>query len=294
MKLKEVFEKTVQFFKDKKIESARFEAEILISYVLKIDRIQIYLKFDQPLGDNEIQACREIVKRRVSGEPVAYITKEKGFYSLNFEVGEGVLIPRPETELVVDQALEFIKKFQSNAPLNSPRILDLGAGSGCIGFSILKNCKEAKLTSLEKSEAAFKYLVLNQEKLNLKEQSELLLTDVLSFDPVNFEYDLIVANPPYISSEDKEVEDNVKKFEPSSALFSEKNGYSDIFSWSNKYKNYLKPTGCMLFEIGYKQGDDVKNYFKNNLNFQNVEILKDLSGLDRVVKAYNTNAVESV
>ncbi|MGZ3690701.1 MAG: peptide chain release factor N(5)-glutamine methyltransferase [Pseudobdellovibrio sp.] len=281
MKLKEVFEKSIQFFKDKKIESARLDVELLLAHVLKTERLQIYLKFEQPLTETEVQACREAIWRRSRGEPVAYIVGEKGFYRELFKVGPGVLIPRPETEMLVEEALEFIEKNK----IENPQILDLGAGTGCIGFSILKNCKTAKLTSVEKSEKAFSYLKQNQEALQLQDRSTLVLSDVMNFKIEPEVYDIVVANPPYIAIDDTATEIHVKKFEPSEALFAENNGLKDLFDWSQLAVAGLKKPGLILFEMGYQQGAQLKPYFEKLSTFSEVKILKDLSGLDRAVKA---------
>ncbi|MEK6628513.1 MAG: peptide chain release factor N(5)-glutamine methyltransferase [Bdellovibrionota bacterium] len=278
MKLKEVFEKSVQFFKDKKIDNARLDAELLISHALKIERVHIYVKYEQPLSETEITNCREAIRRRVQGEPVAYITGEKGFYGEMFSVGEGVLIPRPETELIVEEALAFIKLKD----IKEPKILDLGAGSGCIGFSILKNCKTASLISIEKSEAAYKYLANNQERLKLTERSQIVLGDVLDVKLSIQKFDIIVANPPYIAENDPQTELNVKKFEPHAALFCERNGYAASFDWSAKFKDTLNSPGMMLFEMGHQQGAELKQHFEKLAS--DIKILKDLSGLDRVIK----------
>jgi len=284
MKLKDVFEKSVQFFKDKNIETARLDTELLLAYVLKTERVQIYMKYEQPLNELEIQSCRNVIKRRSLGEPVAYITGEKGFFGENFAVGEGVLIPRPETELIVEESLAFIKQHA----IQEPKILDLGAGTGCIGFSILKNCETATLISIEKSEAAFKFLKKNQENLKLIERSQLLLSDVLSADLTFEKFDIIVANPPYIAANDTQTEANVKKYEPSEALFSANEGLADILAWSQKFKDQLNSPGLMLFEIGHQQGALLKSYFEGLKQYKNtdseVKIIKDLSGLDRVIK----------
>jgi release factor glutamine methyltransferase len=282
MKLKEVFEKSVQFFKDKKIESARLDAEILLSYALKMDRLQIYLKYEQPLTEAEVQSCREVIRRRSLGEPVAYIMGEKGFYGEIFKVGEGVLIPRPETELIVEEALEFIKKNN----IQNPQIIDLGAGTGCIGFSILKNCEGASLICIEKSEKAFSYLKQNQDLLQLESRSQLLLQDVRTFR-TDQKFDVVIANPPYISTNDPATEENVKKFEPSEALFAGQEGYKDLYDWSQKFAPLLKSNGIMLFEMGYQQGQQLKKHFEDLKCFQQVQVLKDLSGLDRAIKAHN-------
>lgn len=279
MKLKDVFEKSVQFFKDKKIENPRRDVELLIAHALKIERVQIYLRYEQPLSEAEIQNCREVIRRRGLGEPLAYITQEKGFFGQMYFVGEGVLIPRPETEMIVEEALAFLS---SNA-ISSPKILDLGAGTGCIGFSILLGHENATLVSVEKSEIAFKYLSVNQERLALKERSQLILADVMNLD-LEQKFDIIVANPPYIAENDIQTEVNVKKFEPHLALFSANNGLQALYGWSQKVRNHLNKPGMMLFEMGYQQGPRLKQHFESFEQFSSINILKDLSGHDRILK----------
>lgn len=283
MKLKDVFEKSVQFFKDKKIETARLDAELLISHVLRCDRLQIYLKYEQPLSENEINLCRDAVRRRSQGEPVAYITGERGFYGELFSVGPGVLIPRPETELIVEQALQFIAENK----IASPRILDLGAGTGCIGFAILKNRPEATLVSVEKSVEAFHYLEKNRSNLELTERAELVLGDAATYRQANL-FDIVVANPPYIDVHDTAVQAEVKMFEPSSALFSDQAGLKDIREWAEACTKLLKTPGCALFEIGYQQGQTAKKIFDDLKFFKEAHVLKDLSQLDRIMKATHT------
>jgi release factor glutamine methyltransferase len=133
MKLKEVLDKTTAFFKDKKLDTPRLDAELLLSHGLKLDRIQLYMKFDQPLSDEELATCRELVRRRSQGEPVAYIQGSKEFYGFSFEVNSHVLIPRPETEHIIDEALKWATDKDREL-----KILDLGTGSGCVGLTLLK------------------------------------------------------------------------------------------------------------------------------------------------------------
>jgi len=281
MKLKEVLDKSIQFFKDKKFESARLDAELLIAHALKLERMQLYLKFDSPLTEKEISDCREVVRRRSQGEPVAYITEEKGFYGLNFKVGSGVLIPRPETELLVELSLEFIK----NNKIEGPRILDLGAGTGCVGFSILKNIPLAKLVSVERSEVAFNYLKKNAELLQLNDRAELILQNVNDLDPAKLgRFDLILSNPPYIAQNDPETEAMVKKFEPSEALFAEQQGFELLKAWSKNFIGLLNQPGLMAFEMGHQQGPEMKKHFQSLNLFSTVDVIKDLAGLDRVIK----------
>ena len=278
MKLKDVFEKSVQFLKDKKFENPRRDVELLIAHALKFERVQIYLKYEKPLVEAEVQSCRDAIRRRGLGEPVAYINQEKGFFGEMYAVGEGVLIPRPETEMIVEVALEYI------ATLNAPKILDLGAGTGCIGFSILRNHENATLVSVEKSEVAFGYLEKNRQNLLLEHRSQLILSDVLEANLENQKFDVIVANPPYIAENDPQTETFVKKFEPHLALFAGNDGFQALYGWSSKAKNYLNKPGLMVFEMGHLQGPLFKKYVENFAMFSSVNILKDLSGLDRILK----------
>lgn len=282
MKLNEVLTKTIQFFKDKKIETARLDAELLVAHALQIPRIQLYVRYDSPLNESEVNLCREYLKRRAQGEPVAYIVEEKGFFGLAFKVKPGVLIPRPETELIVEEVLNHIKLN----PKEKIRILDLGAGTGCIGFSILKNCPEAELVSIEKSEIAMSVLKENCEQLELTSKVQMIHQDVdlVDFTQIGL-FDYIVSNPPYIDQSDVEIEVNVKKFEPSEALFAKDQGLQCLKSWSQKAIPALKKDGLMLLEMGYKQGPVMLTHLKEFSSINSVEILKDLSGLDRIVKA---------
>ncbi len=282
MKLNEVLNKSIQFFKDKKIESARLDAELLISHGLKIDRMSLYLKFDQPLTEIEISSCRELIRRRSLGEPVAYIVQEKGFYGLSFFVEHGVLVPRPETETIVDEVLAFVKKEK----IENPKILDLGAGSGCIGLSILKNISTAKLVAVEKSESAQNVFSKNCDALNLNDRTVLIKSDVESVDFSKLgEFDCIISNPPYIDIHDSRVQKSVREFEPEMALFAGDRGFSLLKSWSDLAKQNLSENALMMFEMGLDQGAEMLAHFQNLNTFKNISVQKDLSGLDRFIKA---------
>lgn len=281
MKLNDVLQKTIQFFKDKNFETPRLDAELLIAHALKIPRIQLYIKFDSPLTDAEVNLCREFVKRRTAGEPVAYIIEEKGFYGHLFKVKPGVLIPRPETEMIVDDVLADFKKH----PKDHVRILDLGAGTGCIGLSILKHIPLAKLITVEKSAEAFALVKENIASLELGERTEAIHADVESLNLSDLgEFDYIVSNPPYIDVNDTQVEANVRKYEPGLALFANDAGLYALKTWSTKFAPCLKAEGLMLFEMGHTQGEAMKKHFADISKFKEVTVLKDLSGLDRIIK----------
>lgn len=282
MKLNEVLTKSIQFFKDKKIDTARLDAELLISYALKIDRMGLYLKYDQPLTDAEVSDCREMIRRRSLGEPVAYIVQEKGFYGLNFLVEKGVLVPRPETEMIVDEVLQYLK---SNS-IPNPRILDLGTGSGCIGLSILKNLPEANLVAVDKSETSQRIFSKNAEALGLTDRCKFISADIDALDFSNLDlFDFIVSNPPYIDVADTRVQKSVRDFEPEAALFASDRGFSLLKSWSKKSVPHLKDKSLMIFEMGMDQGSEMLAHFQTLGAFNTVSVLKDLSGLDRFIKA---------
>jgi release factor glutamine methyltransferase len=274
--LKEVIEKTSEHFKKKGIETARLDADLLISSALGLKRIDLYLNYEKPLSEEEVSRCRDFVKRRVQGEPVAYILGEKHFYKSSFEVGSGVLVPRPETELLVEEAIRFLSHKDRS------EILDLGSGTGCIPISILLEIKNATGLAVEKSPEAFYYLKNNCIKHGLEQRLALQNADVESLE-LEEEFDVITANPPYISVADPEVHPDVKKHEPAMALYAGKDGSEFIRKWAEVASHYLKPDGLVLFEIGRTQGPLSRQIF-SDMDFH-TEVLKDYAGFDRVVRA---------
>lgn len=294
MQIKEVIDRTTNFFKDKKfssyIQSPRLEAELLLAHGLKLERIQLYVQFDRPLKEEELQQCRELVKRRSQGEPLAYITGEKGFYNSVFKVNKHTLIPRPETEILVEHVINYLKKNNYEKPI----ILELGVGTGCIGLSIIKEIPEAFYIGVEKSEEALKVAQENAIRLKMQDRSYFINEDAENFESVitNIKNNLgvffvhaLVSNPPYIAENDGEIASDVLQFEPHEALFAPEQGLGFIKSWSKNYSELLISDGICMMEMGYKQGDKVKEIFQNNNQFGAVETIKDLSGLDRFVKA---------
>lgn len=277
MILSEVLQKAKEFFKKKNIENARLEAELLLAYALEIRRIDLYLQFEKALNEAELVRCREVVKRRADGEPVAYITGQKEFFGINLKVGPGVLIPRPETEMIVELALEAAK--EKAKPLT---VIDLGSGSGCIPIAIATHTPECQIVAIEKSVQAIPYLTKNSE---LFSQIKIQNKNVVGVELELQEWaDIVTANPPYIAQEDLDIHEAVKKYEPHEALFSSKQGLQDIEDWSTVAYKCLKPGGHAYFEIGHTQGESAKKIFEAQ-NFCEVKVIKDLAGLDRVVSA---------
>ncbi len=288
MKLKEVLDKTTAFFKDKKIDTPRLDAELLLAHGLKIERIQLYLRFDQPLGDAELTNLRELVKRRSQGEPVAYILGYKDFYKHRFEVNPQVLIPRPETEHLIEEVLKWTKDKDKAWGL-----LDLGCGSGCIGLSLLKELPKARLLAVDASEGAIEVAHHNAQSLELSDRVCFLHSDAGNVENVMAFYrnfmgqssiDILVSNPPYIAEGDPMVEANVKKFEPNSALYAKDDGLELLKVWSAGYANKLSRPSLVLMEMGTSQGSAMKTHFENIKMFNEVLVIKDLSGHDRVLR----------
>jgi release factor glutamine methyltransferase len=299
MTIKEVLDKTITFFKQKGFTSPRLDAELLIAHGLNCERLQLYLKFDQPLKEHEITSLRELVKRRTTGEPIAYILGKKDFYKNTFQVNSSVLIPRPETETLVEMAADYI---ESQQPYASFQVLDIGGGSGCIGISLAKEFPEISVTIIEKSKEAAD--VINENiKMNQAHNVRVFVQDAddvdgfigawnaslendIAAESINGDtpmFDLIVSNPPYISKDDKDVEDNVRKFEPQEALFADDEGYKFLKSWAQKYAALLKRDGMMIFEMGYTQGSQISSYLEELKLFKSVKIKKDLAQKDRFI-----------
>ncbi|WP_374076650.1 peptide chain release factor N(5)-glutamine methyltransferase [Bdellovibrio bacteriovorus] len=288
MKLKEILDKTTAFFKDKKIESPRLDAELLLAHGLKLERIQLYLRFDQPMKEDELAVLRELVRRRASGEPVAYILGYRDFFGHRFEVNSSVLIPRPETEHVVEEVVKWAEGKESHFGF-----IDLGCGSGCIGLSLLKEFPEARLIAVDLSEKALEVAKRNAETLEVSDRVRFIHADAANQDVVMSAYkefvgkdkvDALISNPPYIAHGDPGVEENVKKFEPNSALYAEAEGLALLKSWSQVYGSHLKSPGIMLMEMGMTQGPAMKEHFANLKIFNEISVIKDLSGHDRVIR----------
>jgi len=289
MKLKEVIEKSTLFLKNKNVDSPRLDSEILIADVLKLKRVDLYLQFDRPLSDAETVKARELIIRRSKKEPVAYILGRKDFYRSRFSVGPGVLTPRPETEILVERAIEWLKK---KPQAESLKALELGGGTGCIAISVALEVSNIEFDVIEKSEAAFKYLVANIESHKLGDRIRPILADANEFLSKSPEkkYDLIVSNPPYIASDDSNVQEDVLLFEPAEALYAADKGLACISNWSREAaQNWLKARGLMLFEIGSTQGFQAAEIFKNSRVFSKIEIIKDYSSLDRFVLGEKQN-----
>jgi release factor glutamine methyltransferase len=271
---------TTQHFMSKNIPSSRLDAEILLAHILKCRRLDLYLRFDQPLKESELINFKGLVIRRLKHEPVAYIIGEQEFYGRKFVVGPGALIPRPETEQLVDAVIAEIK----SGAQEEIKILDVGTGTGCIGITLANENQKIKVTALEKDSNAFKFAAENAKALSVSDRFSLKEVDFSEFEEGVF--DFVVSNPPYIGRKmQKSLQRDVVDFEPDVALFGGAEGHELFVEWLPKFAKNLKGGGKLFCEIGYDQGEILKKITEEFRGFDSVEVLKDYSGRDRILRA---------
>lgn len=272
--------KLIEITKDYKI--AYIETQILISHSLNLSKIKLISNALIELNENEINKIETLINRRLNFEPIAYITNKKEFYEIDFYVDNSVLIPRAETEELIDLVKDYIKK---NSEKNIS-ICDIGAGSGNIAITLKKLFENADITAIEISEKAMQVIKKNCENiLQNKNLINIINADALSFTPKN-KFDIIVSNPPYVALKDKDNLQRDLNFEPENALYSGYDGMDFYRNFFNIIDRYLKYSGAFFFEIGFNQGKELINICES-FNIKNVEIKKDLSGKDRFLICYN-------
>lgn len=273
---------TVNYFKSKNIESARLDAEVLLSHVLGQERIYLYVHFDEPMQQDELNKFREYVKKRAQHVPVAYIIGEREFMGLPFKVTPDTLIPRPDTEILVENVLANVDKNKEMM------IADIGTGSGAIILSLLANLPNAAGKTVDIAPKAIEVAKENAVNLQVDDRCEFFTGDL--FAPLQDDkFDVIVSNPPYIPQKDiAGLEDDVKAYEPVSALTDGGDGLSYYRRLLGEGRAYLKENGFIALEIGIYQSKAVKRMAEEN-GWKNIKVIKDYAGIDRVVLAWNVN-----
>ena len=267
--------------KSYKFNSAKLDAELILSKTLGLSREKILLNLNEKINDEVLEKFNYYLKLRKQKRPIAYILGFKDFWKYKFQVDKNVLIPRPETELIIEQALKNLPK------LSKKNILDIGTGSGCIIISIIKERENCKATAIDKSLKALKVAKLNAEMHQVQKKIKFLNIDVDKY--FANKYDLIVSNPPYIKdSEILSLDKDVKLNEPKLALSGGKSGLNKVFKVIKKSQKLLKTNGKLILEIGDKQSKEVKKYLIKN-NFNQIQIFKDLSGKDRCIVSTKAN-----
>jgi release factor glutamine methyltransferase len=263
------------------IEDSHIEARMLLGHAANLSPVQIYTEPEQTLSREEKDKLQKLIRRRLQHEPTAYILKHKEFYGIDFYVDSRVLIPRPETEILVDAALKFAG---SRRYLTGPLLVaDIGTGCGAIAISLALNLPGSKVYATDLSSSALEVAKLNCENHKVTEQVTLLSGNLLQ--PLPEPVDLILANLPYIkNSELPNLSPEIAKFEPRMALDGGRNGLDYIRQLLEQVKEQINTGGCLLLEIGRNQEKDVSRLIHSCLNRVNIEYIEDLNGIKRVVK----------
>lgn len=265
-------------------DEARLNVELLLSHALKCQRIQLYTNFDKPLTPEELKTFRSLYERRLNREPVQYIIGSTSFMGLQFQVDTRVLIPRPETETLVEQVMFVCQKL---APSQAISIIEVGAGSGNIAVALAKFVKNAALTSIETSTEAIEVARLNAEFHGVQDKITFEHIDV--FEPVDQlllkRFDILISNPPYASKDDWEhLQQEVRKFEPRVAVSDWKDGYEFYRRLIELAPYLLRENGSMLFEIGFGQSETIVRLMQQ-AGFFDCSVVPDLQAIPRVVIA---------
>lgn len=258
------------------------EVEIILEFLTKKDHLYFVKNPDEKIDDDVVINLKSLIKKREKGAPLEYITHNKEFYGLNFFVNQSVLIPRPETEMLVEEAFNFLENK------NDFSILDLGTGSGAIAVSLAKLLKDRggkfRIVATDKSLKAIKVARRNAIQNNVK--SKIKFKESNWFENVDEKYDVIISNPPYVKKNDIKIFPFLS-YEPKEALFSGEDGLDDIKFLLKNILNYLNVGGLFLCEFGSDQKENIEKEIGENKKVKNFRILNDLAGLPRVLKIFS-------
>ncbi len=261
------------YFTDKGIDNPRLDAELLLAHLLDLDRVGLYMNYDRPLTATELDKIRPSVQRRGKREPLQYLLGSTEFWSLNFKVSPAVLIPRADTEILVEEAITHAGA--------SGQLLDVGTGSGAIAISLATELPEWQITGLDISTTALEITAENIDKNQVGEQVQLVQGDLAELPAQR--YDLIVSNPPYIAQHEWDnLMPEVRCFEPQLALLAKNEGLECYQQLTRQIKTRLKPNGWLLVEIGHRQADAVKALFAT-AGLEDIYMREDYAGQPRVV-----------
>jgi release factor glutamine methyltransferase len=274
---------TIAFFTDKKIDEPRLSAELLLGHVLGMERLQLYLNHERPVSAKELEAFRECTRDRLQGRPVQYIAGEAFFYGYRFSVDEGVLIPRPETELVLEHGMERLAACEHPCA-EAPAILDIGTGSGCIAVTLALRIPGSHLTAADISKDALSVAVRNAEAHGVADRIRFVQADALDASFVNAvggPFDMVISNPPYIpQSEWGTLQEEVRLYEPRLALVAP-DGFEYYRSIVAMAPKLLRNGGVLCFELHAEGAAGVRSLLGSGSS--NIKVVQDYGGLDRAL-----------
>jgi release factor glutamine methyltransferase len=309
----EILRWTTEYFRDKGVSEPRASAEVLLAHTLGASRLDLYLRYDQPLNSEELARFKALVVRRRNGEPVAYLTGHREFWSLDFQVTPAVLIPRPETETLVAAAIEAVQKglgrgdeerpvpppspptpyraadlSTSGSPFKSNSFwgLEIGVGSGAVIVALAKELPEMNWVGVDLSAPSLAVAWNNSRRHKMSDRIHFLRTDLLAALKPQAAFDLLVANLPYVPRlEWEQLPREIKDFEPRQALLAGEDGLDLIRPLVRQAFQYIKIGGWVLLEVGDRQANQVAALFTETGAYDHVEKIKDFSNIYRVVRA---------
>jgi release factor glutamine methyltransferase len=284
----EILKWTTGYFREKEVQEPRASAEVLLAHVLGLSRLDLYLRYDQPLSPAELARFRQLVVRRRAGEPVAYLTGHKEFWSLTFLVTPDVLIPRPETEVLVAAALQAAQEMENQGqpvPTAPPWGLELGVGSGAVVVALARELPGWRWAALDLSAAALALARENARRHEVLERLRLLQADLVSAFKPRGHFALVVANLPYVPrAEWEQLPGDIKDYEPRKALLGGVDGLSVIRPLAAQAQHYLRQGGWLILEVGAGQAGPVLELLKETRAYDRVEAVPDYQGILRVVR----------
>jgi len=284
--IKDLLAVTSDYLRKKDIDNPRLCAELLLAHQLKTTRIKLYLDFDKPLNEKDINEYRALIQRRLKREPVQYIVGVQEFWSMEFSVGPQVLIPRPETEILVEQALSVLKEKKDSGETGKVSVLDVGAGSGAVALSIAKEIPDADVWAGDVSADALEIAMSNARRHGLENRVRFIESDLFSAFDNSQPFDVIVSNPPYIPAEDYDaLPPEVGQYEPRTALDGGEGGLFFVNKLILEAKAFLKPGGWLLMEMAPFQTTKAMDLIAQTGFYTEQKIIKDYSHKERVVMA---------
>ena len=267
----------VDYLETKSLENPRLEIEIFLQHILDCKKIDLYINFENEVSTSDLKTLKEYIKRRLKNEPSQYIVSKSNFYGRNFYVDNNVLIPRPETEILINACIEFLSMK------DNPEIIDIGTGSGCIGITLAKEIPSSNVIAIDFSEKALAVADKNAKNIGIK-NIDFVKSDFLK-QSIDLRADLLVSNPPYISkTEISTLMADVKEYEPSEALTDNLDGLEFYRVFSKKFDPMIKIDGALIVEVGKgKHPLKAKKIFEQS-GHMNIEMINDYNGDIRVLK----------
>ncbi len=279
---------TAEFFAGKGVPSPRLDAEVLLCHALEVkNRLELYTGFERPLTSTEVDAYRKLVRRRARREPVSHILGYRDFMGIRFKVTPDVLAPRPETEIMVEQAVRLLERQTGEKGQNPDtlQVLDLGTGSGCIAVSLAAMCPSARVTATDISAEALRVAEENAHAAGVQGRVDFRHGDLFAACRPGESFDLLLSNPPYVAENDPQVWPEVRDFEPAVAVFSPGDVLSFYKRIASEAEKWLNPGSWLLMELGADQARSVSGILTQTTLLQDIGMVKDHNNIERVIMA---------